>query len=312
MKGKVLKTSVGTLVKEYGLVTVGVVAYALGWSIFLLPNNLIGGGVSGFASILYYATGIPMGITYLVLNVILLIIGTKILGTGFGGKTIYAIITTSIMLAIMPKVIPTDFIHEFALSNGKLICTIIGGVIAGFGIGLSISQGGSTGGTDIVALLWCKFNPASPGRVILIVDVVIILSSLLFPSYTDTGEALGFSEKLAVVVYGLIQVTVSGYAVDLYLSGSKQSVQAFIFTKKAEEMADAIAFGMKRGVTVLNAKGWYTKEDRKVLMVVTRKTDLNILLRYVKSIDADAFLSVSSVMGVYGQGFDTIKLKTKK
>ena len=128
MKGKVLKTSVGTLVKEYGLVTVGVVAYALGWSIFLLPNNLIGGGVSGFASILYYATGIPMGITYLVLNVILLIIGTKILGTGFGGKTIYAIITTSIMLAIMPKVIPTDFIHEFALSNGKLICTIIGGV----------------------------------------------------------------------------------------------------------------------------------------------------------------------------------------
>ena len=312
MKGKVLKTSLGTLVKEYGLVTVGVVAYALGWSIFLLPNNLIGGGVSGFASILYYATGIPMGITYLVLNVILLIIGTKILGTGFGGKTIYAIITTSIMLAIMPKVIPTDFIHEFALSNGKLICTIIGGVIAGFGIGLSISQGGSTGGTDIVALLWCKFNPASPGRVILIVDVVIILSSLLFPSYTDTGEALGFSEKLAVVVYGLIQVTVSGYAVDLYLSGSKQSVQAFIFTKKAEEMADAIAFGMKRGVTVLNAKGWYTKEDRKVLMVVTRKTDLNILLRYVKSIDADAFLSVSSVMGVYGQGFDTIKLKTKK
>ena len=215
MKGKVLKTSVGTLVKEYGLVTVGVVAYALGWSIFLLPNNLIGGGVSGFASILYYATGIPMGITYLVLNVILLIIGTKILGTGFGGKTIYAIITTSIMLAIMPKVIPTDFIHEFALSNGKLICTIIGGVIAGFGIGLSISQGGSTGGTDIVALLWCKFNPASPGRVILIVDVVIILSSLLYPSYTDTGEALGFSEKLAVVVYGLIQVTVSGYAVDL-------------------------------------------------------------------------------------------------
>ena len=312
MKGKVLKTSVGTLVKEYGLVTVGVVAYALGWSIFLLPNNLIGGGVSGFASILYYATGIPMGITYLVLNVILLIIGTKILGTGFGGKTIYAIIMTSIMLAIMPKVIPTDFIHEFAISNGKLICTIIGGVIAGFGIGLSISQGGSTGGTDIVALLWCKFNPASPGRVILIVDVVIILSSLLFPSYTDTGEAFGFSEKLAVVVYGLIQVTVSGYAVDLYLSGSKQSVQAFIFTKKAEEMADAIAFGMKRGVTVLNAKGWYTKEDRKVLMVVTRKTDLNILLRYVKSIDADAFLSVSSVMDVYGQGFDTIKLKTKK
>ena len=176
---KIFKSSIGRLLKEYGLVTLGVISYALGWSIFLLPNNLIGGGVSGFASILYYATGIPMGVTYLVLNVILLLVGTKILGTGFGGKTIYAIVMTSILLTVMPSIIPADFIHEFAISNGKLICTIIGGVIAGLGIGLSISSGGSTGGTDIVALLWCKFHSASPGRVILIIDVVIILSSLL-------------------------------------------------------------------------------------------------------------------------------------
>lgn len=310
MASKILKSTLTALVKEYALITLGVVSYALGWSIFLLPNNLIGGGVSGFASILYYATGIPMGITYFIINVILLILGTKILGTGFGGKTIYAIIMTSVMLSVMPTLIPAEFIREFALSNGKLLCTIIGGVIAGFGIGLSISQGGSTGGTDIVALIWCKFHAASPGRVILIIDVVIILSSLLFPSYTESGELLAFSEKLAVVVYGLIQVTVSGYAVDMYISGSKQSVQAFIFSKKSTEMADAIAFDMKRGVSMITAKGWYTKEDRDVLMVVTRKSDLNLLLRYVKSIDPDAFLSVSSVMGVYGQGFDTIKLKT--
>lgn len=311
MTARIIKNTIGALIKEYGFITAGVVSYALGWSIFLLPNNLIGGGVSGFASILYYATGIPMGITYFVLNVMLLIIGTKILGTGFGGKTIYAIIMTSVMLSIMPKLIPADFIHEFALSNGKLLCTLIGGVIAGLGIGLSISQGGSTGGTDIIALIWCKFRAASPGRVILIIDVGIILSSLLFPSYTNSGEVLAFSEKLAVVVYGLVQVTVSGYAVDLYLSGSKQSVQAFIFSKKSEEMADAIAFDMKRGVSMITAKGWYTKEDRNVLMVVTRKSDLNLLLRYVKSIDPDAFLSVSSVMGVYGQGFDTIKVRTE-
>lgn len=311
MAAGIKKASVGTLVKEYFLVTVGVMAYALGWSIFLLPNNLIGGGVSGFASILFYATGLPMSVTYLILNAILIIVGTKILGAGFGGKTIYAIVMTSVMLAIFPRIIPADFIHEFALSNGKLICTFLGGIIAGLGIGLSISQGGSTGGTDIVALVWCKFYPASPGRVILIVDVVIILSSLLFPSYTESGEILQFSEKLAVVVYGLIQVTVSGYAVDLYLSGSKQSVQAFIFTKKVKEMADAIAFDMRRGVTVLPAKGWYSKEDREVIMVVTRKTDLNLLLRYVKSIDPDAFLSVSSVMGVYGLGFDSIRVKEK-
>lgn len=312
MSDKVLQFSWKTAFKEYALVTLGVVSYALGWTIFLLPNNLIGGGVSGFASILFYATGLPMGITYFIINIILLVIGTKILGTGFGGKTIYAIFMTSIMLAVMPKIIPADFIHEFALSNGKLICTFLGGIIAGVGIGVSISQGGSTGGTDIVALLWCKFHSASPGRVILIIDVGIILSSLLFPSYTETDELLPLVEKLAVVVYGLIQVTVSGYAIDLYLSGSKQSVQAFIFTKKVQEMADAIAFDMKRGVTVLPAKGWYSKEDKHVLMVVTRKTDLNLLLRYVKTIDPDAFLSVSSVMGVYGQGFDTIKIKAKK
>ena len=307
----VLKKGLLTAVREYAMVTLGVVAYALGWTIFLLPNNLIGGGVSGFASIVYYATGLQMGVTYFVLNVILLLVGTKILGTGFGGKTIYAIFMTSIMLALMPKLIPADFIHEFSLSNGKLICTILGGVIAGCGIGLSMSAGGSTGGTDIIALVWCKFHPASPGRVILIIDVGIILSSLMFPSYTESGELLPFAEKLAVVVYGLIQVTVSGYAVDLYLSGSKQSVQAFIFTKKVEEMADAIAFDMKRGVTVLPAKGWYSKEERQVIMVVTRKDDLNVLLRFVKAIDPDAFLSVSSVMGVYGQGFDTIKVRSK-
>ncbi len=306
------KADLGTLIKEYCLITLGVTSYALGWTIFLLPNNLIGGGVSGFASILFYATGLPMSITYFVLNILLLFIGTKILGTGFGSKTIYAIVMTSVMLSLMPRLIPQDFIHEFALSNGKLICTFLGGIIAGFGIGLSISQGGSTGGTDIVALVWCKFRPASPGRVILIIDVGIIISSLLFPSYTETGELLPFTEKLAVIVYGLIMVVVCGTTIDMYISGSKQSVQAFIFTKKAEEMADAIAFDMKRGVTVIPAKGWYSKEDKQVIMVVTRKTDLNLLLRYVKSIDPDAFLSVSSVMGVYGQGFDSIRVKAAK
>ena len=137
MKDEILKSSVWITFREYLWVTVGIVSYALGWSIFLLPNNLIGGGVSGFASIVFYATGVPMGVTYLILNIILLIVGTKILGTGFGGKTIYAIIMTAILLAVFPKLIPTDFIHEFALSNGKLICTILGGIIAGLGIGLS-------------------------------------------------------------------------------------------------------------------------------------------------------------------------------
>lgn len=319
MRQSVLKSSLAERVKEYVLLTAGVLSYALGWSVFLLPHNLVGGGVSGFASILYYATGVPMGLTYFIVNVILLIIGTRILGRGFGAKTIYAIIATSVLLAVMPSLVPEEIINGLSFDNSKLICTCIGGLIAGFGIGLSISQGGSTGGTDIVALLWCKFHPASPGRVILLIDIVIILSSLLFPSYTtevvdgqQVSTLLPFTEKLLIVIYGLLQVTVSGFAVDMYLSGSKQSVQAFIFTKKSKEMADAIAYDMKRGVTMIPARGWYTKEDRDVLMVVTRKADLNLLLRYVKSIDPDAFLSISTVMGVYGQGFDTLKVKTRK
>lgn len=311
MSKKLLNESWFSVAKAYLLITFGVTLYALGWAMFLTPNSMIGGGVTGFSAILEYAFGLPISITYFILNILLLVIGTKILGTGFGFKTIYAIIMTSIMLAVTKDHIPTDFIAEFS-QDSKIVCTVLGGIMAGVGIGLSMSQGGSTGGTDIIALIWCKFKPASPGKVILIIDIIIILSSLLFPSYTAQGELMAYPEKVAIVVYGLIQVTVCGYAIDLYISGSKQSVQAFIFTKKVNEMADAIAFDMKRGVTVLPAKGWYSKEDKQVIMVVTRKTDLNLLFRYVKSIDPEAFLSVSSVMGVYGQGFDTIKVKSKK
>ena len=311
MGKKLLKENWASSAKEYVLITLGVTLYALGWAMFLTPNSMIGGGVTGFSAILEYAFGLPISITYFILNILLLVIGTKILGTGFGFKTIYAIIMTSVMLAVTKDHIPTDFIAEFS-QDSKIVCTVLGGIMAGVGIGLSMSQGGSTGGTDIIALVWCKFKPASPGKVILIIDIIIILSSLLFPSYNAQGELISYPEKVAIVVYGLIQVTVCGYAIDLYISGSKQSVQAFIFTKKVNEMADAIAFDMKRGVTVLPAKGWYSKEDKQVIMVVTRKTDLNLLFRYVKSIDPEAFLSVSSVMGVYGQGFDTIKVKSKK
>lgn len=308
----ILKKTYLTVAKEYLLITLGVTLYALGWAVFLTPNHMIGGGVTGFASILEYAFGIDIAITYFVLNILLLIVGTKILGTGFGFKTIYAIFMTSFMLALTKEVIPVDFVSEFS-EDSKIVCTVLGGIIAGVGIGLSMSQGGSTGGTDIIALVWCKFKAASPGRVILIIDLIIITSSLLFPSYADEAatQLIPFNEKVAIAVFGLMQVTVCGYAIDLYISGSKQSVQAFIFTKKTDAMADAIAFDMKRGVTVIPAKGWFSKEDKQVLMVVTRKTDLNLLLRYVKSIDPDAFISVSSVMGVYGQGFDTIKVKSK-
>ena len=273
----------------------------------MIPNNLIGGGLTGVSSIIQYAVGIKMGYTYFVLNAILLVTAFVVIGANFGGKTIYAIILASVGLNVLQDLIPAAIIETLSVQNGKLMSTIMGGILSGAGIGMSMSQGGSTGGTDIIALIVNKYRNISPGRIILWIDAVIILSSLAVPSYTAEGELVPFAEKITTVVYGLILITVNGYVVDLYLSGSKQSVQLFIMSRKYEEIADAITKDIHRGVTVLPAVGWYTKKENHVLMVVTRKTDLNFLLKYIKTIDNDAFLSVSSVSGVYGNGFDAIK-----
>ena len=304
--------SILKLGKEYLLLTLGILIYVAGWTIFMIPNNLIGGGLTGVSSIIQYAVGIKMGYTYFVLNAILLVTAFVVIGANFGGKTIYAIILASVGLNVLQDLIPATIIETLSVQNGKLMSTIMGGILSGAGIGMSMSQGGSTGGTDIIALIVNKYRNISPGRIILWIDAVIILSSLAVPSYTAEGELVPFAEKITTVVYGLILITVNGYVVDLYLSGSKQSVQLFIMSRKYEEIADAITKDIHRGVTVLPAVGWYTKKENHVLMVVTRKTDLNFLLKYIKTIDNDAFLSVSSVSGVYGNGFDVIKSGRKK
>lgn len=303
------KTSKLGVVKDYLILTLGILLYVTGWSIFLVPNNLIGGGVTGVSSIIQYATGgvIKMGYTYFALNVILLVAALIILGRSFGGKTIYAIVIASVGLNAMQQIIPDTICQTLAVDNGKLMSTIMGALMAGTGIGLAMSVGGSTGGTDIIALIINKYRSVSPGRSILMMDVVIILSSLLVPSYTASGELVSFADKITTVVYGLILVTVNSTVVDYVLAGSKQSVQLFILSSKYAEIADTITNDLHRGVTVLDGKGWYTKNSTEVLMVLTRKTDLNMLLRIVKSIDPNAFLSVSSVTGVYGKGFDVIK-----
>lgn len=296
-------------IKEYVLITLGIIIYTSGWTIFLTPNNMFGGGVSGISAIIQFATGIKMGYTYFVINALLLLISLFIIGPSFGVKTIYAIFLASFCLNIEQAIIPEPFIQDFALSNGKLLCSIIGGSMAGLGIGMSISQGGSSGGTDIIALIVTKYRNISPGKVILLIDVFIIASSLLVPSYTPEGKLLPFVDKFITAVYGMIVVTVCGNMADLYLAGSKQSVQLFILSHHYEEIADMISRDFHRGVTVLDGKGWYTKQEASVLMVITRKTDVNLLLRSIKRIDSEAFLSISSVAGVYGKGFDSIKDK---
>jgi len=316
-KTPIIRTSFGMLLKEYFIITVGLLVFVTGWTVFLVPNNLVGGGVTGISSVIQYATNgfVTIGVSYFVINALLLVMAVIILGPSFGGKTVYAILVASAGLQLLPGFIPYEIIDTIAIQNGKLMSTIMGGIMAGLGIGMSMSQGGSTGGTDIVALVVNKYRNVSPGRVILMIDVLVILSSLFFPSFVksvgENGETvstlMAWPEKITTVVYGLILVTVNSYVVDMYLSGSQQSVQLFILSRRYEAIADAITHDLHRGVTVLDGKGWYTKNQTEVLMVITRKTDLNLLLRYIKVIDPEAFLSVSSVSGVYGKGFDEIK-----
>jgi uncharacterized membrane-anchored protein YitT (DUF2179 family) len=301
-----------TGLKEYFLITVGLVAYTVGWTLFLVPNNLIGGGVTGISSIIQYATGIKIGYSYFVINIVLLIVSLFVLGKGFGVKTVYAIIVASALLNVLQTLIPQDIIEILALGNGKLMCTIMGGMMSGVGIGMTMTQGGSTGGTDIIALMVNKYRNVSPGRMILMMDVVIILSSIIVPSYMPDGSPMPWADKITTIVYGFILVLTNGVVVDLYLSGSRQSVQVFVLSPKYAEIADAVVKDLHRGVTVLDGQGWYTKNSVQVLMVITRKTDLNLLLKYINMIDRDAFISVSSATGVYGKGFDTIKTDKKK
>ena len=299
--------------KAYVIITLGLLLYTLGWIVFLIPNNMVGGGVTGISAILLYAFNIPVGASFFVINLILLLIALKVLGKGFGMKTVYAIIIASVFYEVVPPLIPDVFIQEIAISNGKLLCAIFGGVCAGLGIGISFSQGGSTGGTDIVALMIVKYKNISAGRVILLLDIFIIASSLLLPPneiVDANGAVIGvetWGERFATILYGYILIGACSYSVDMFISGSKQSSQIFIFSKKYAELADAITSQTGRGVTLIDGEGWYTKQKSKIVMVIMRKDDLSLLYKMVREIDRDAFLSVGNVSGVYGKGFDEIK-----
>ena len=299
--------------KAYLIITLGILLYTLGWIVFLIPNNMVGGGVTGISAILLYAFNIPVGVSFFLINLILLLIALKVLGKAFGMKTVYAIIIASVFYEVVPPLIPDVFIQEIAISNGKLLCAIFGGVCAGLGIGISFSQGGSTGGTDIVALMIVKYKNISAGRVILLLDIFIIASSLLLPPneiLDANGAVVGvetWGQRFATILYGYILIGACSYSVDMFISGTKQSSQIFIFSKKYAELADAITTQTGRGVTLIEGQGWYTKQQSKIVMVIMRKDDMSLLYRMVREIDRDAFLSVGNVSGVYGKGFDQIK-----
>ena len=289
-----------TGVKEYIIITLGLALYTFGWVVFLLPNGLVGGGVTGISAIIYYITGIQVSYSYFVINAALLTVALKVLGKAFGVKTVVAVVLSTIFFRVFPNIIPTELIQDIAISNGRLLSAIMGGICTGAGIAITFTQGGSSGGTDIVALMINKYRNISAGKLILMMDVVIIGSSIFIPS----GESIG--DKLAIILYGFMLITITSYTLDLILSGLRQSQQVFIFSQRYEEIADQITM-IGRGVTVIEGVGWYTKERGKILLVIVRKSEINYIFKTVKEIDREAFLSVGNVMGVYGKGFDQIK-----
>jgi uncharacterized membrane-anchored protein YitT (DUF2179 family) len=303
--GQKSNKKIGTVVKAYVFISLGLFIYVVGWVAFLMPNHLVGGGVSGISALVQYATGFPVSYTYFIINAFLLLLALKILGKGFGAKTIYGVVLTTALFQVLPATLPADLIADLS-ENGKLISALIGGALTGAGIGIVFNQGGSSGGTDIVALIINKYRNISPGRIILSIDMVIIGGSFFVSGEPTLGK------QLATVLYGYIVVSVTGYTIDMVLSGARQSQQFFVFSKQYETIARRITTEMNRGVTIIDGQGWYSKNEQKIVMIIARKTESNGIYRIIKEEDKDAFLSVGNVMGVYGKGFSELKTKRTK
>lgn len=282
-------------VRTYVVIAFGLLVISVAWTAFLLPHQISGSGVSGIAAIVFYATGIPMGYTYFAINVVLILIALKILGTGFGIKTIYGVVLSAITLTVLQPLIPAAVVQE------KFMSAIIGGMLCGTGLGIIFTQGGSTGGTDIIAMVVTKYRNISPGRVILLCDVIIISSSYVV--LTNLASA----QRIETMVYGFVTMAIQAYTLDAILSGNRQSVQILIFSRHYERIADQITTTMRRGVTVIDGTGWYTKEPQKVIITLVRKQEASDLYRIIKSIDDKAFITVANVMGVFGKGFEELK-----
>lgn len=283
------KQKIRSVIQDYAIMSVGLSLYVLSWTLFLVPAKITGGGISGLAAVIFYSTKIPIGLTFFVINVFLVALALKVLGASFGIKTIFSMVVLSLLFAVPQSLFPGAIIQDNFLS------AVLGGMMGGVGIGLVFSRGGSTGGTDIIAMIINKYRNISPGRIIMYCDVIII------------GSSYFLVHSLDKMVYGFVSMAVVSYTIDAFLSGSNASAQIFIFSPKYEEIADFINNESMRGVTVLNGTGWFTQQDVKILMTIVRKKETSILFRKIKEIDPDAFISMASVMGVYGQGFDKIK-----
>jgi len=294
MNKKVLKT-----VWEYLALTFACFVFAISWECFMIPNGMSAGGMMGLCTIIQYATGglIQAQYSYIVINVILILIAVLAMGIGFGFKTLYCIGMSSLAMQIVSSLTVLHCIPgEFFFVRETLLIPIFAGVLEAVGIGLVIRYGGSTGGTDIIAIMVNKFWPISLSTVFFILDFVVVALLLLLPG-----------KVFADACYGLVEIVTFMMIIDTVVGGKKSSYQLFVFSEKYQQIADYIANVLERGVTLLHAQGWYTKQDKKVLLILINQKEFPLLSKVIKEIDPRAFMSVSPTHNVYGEGFEEIK-----
>ena len=296
--------------KDYLFITLGLVMYAISFTVFLMPYQIVAGGVTGMSAIIFYATGFHLENTYIIINGILLIIALKTLGWKFLMKTIYAILALYVILKFAQNIIPkqegTDLPFKLMGEGQDFMSMIIGCVITGVALALVFSHNGSTGGTDIIAASVNKYHNISLGSVLLAADFCIIGSCMFFPQFGT------YIERAHKVMFGFCVMAMENYVLDYVMNMRRQSVQFMIFSKKWQEIANAIGTKMDHGVTILDGHGWYTGKQMKVLCILAKKRESINMFRLIKMIDPNAFVSQSSVIGVYGEGFDEMKVGIKK
>ena len=280
------KKSIVKELRDYLMITIAMVSYCIGWNVFLLPNNITTGGVPGISSVVYWGTGIPVQVTYFVINAFLLIAALKILGWKFCVKTIYAVVVLTSLTALARH----NLADTHLLSDQPFMASIIGAIFCGSGVGLGLANNGSTGGTDIVAAIVNKYRDISLGRVIMLCDIVIITSSYLVLHNWEQ------------VIYGYVVLMVQ------VVNSMRRSVQFFIISDKYREIASRIAVYPHRGATVIEAHGFYTGHQVKMLFIMAKRRESNTIFQIINDIDPRAFVTQTNVIGVYGEGFDKFKV----
>ncbi|WP_028897176.1 YitT family protein [Prevotella sp. HUN102] len=294
---------------DYIFLTLGLLLYASAFTVFLLPYEIVTGGVTGMSAIVYYATGFKIENTYMIINISLLVVALKILGFKFMMKTIYAIFALYFLLKYAQELMPVDENGEFVkiLGDGQeFMSLVVGCCLTGTALAIVFLNNSSTGGTDIIAACVNKYKDVSLGQVLMMVDVCIIGSCMLFPQFGD------YVERFHKVVFGLCTMFIECFMLDHVMNLRRQSVQFFIFSRKHEEIADAIMEECDHGITLLDGHGWYTGKEMKVICLLAKRNESQVIFRLIKTIDPNAFVSQSSVIGVYGEGFDQIKVNAKK